>query len=206
MAGEAAAQMIPYMINAKNIGTCSWPAAFSAGSQAFNYLTSGTYVSCVVVQDGNRRHIILVNDLNGQGQSGGSVTPTAPSGDPTYPPPTGIALTFTFDLAGMGVPLNSYVAVNEVSSPSYWGETSYLDALSSSTVVTRTLPPFGVMRITTSKVDQQHVGGVGLTVPCAGAASLVGGVNADTNYGLQQNLFVGTSTTTVHDSTTVAIM
>jgi hypothetical protein len=124
MAGEAAAQMIPYMINAKTLGTCAYPTALQAGSQSTNYLISGQYLYCVAVQDGSRRHIIVINDMNGLGTSGGSVTAAAPSGDPSFPAPSGIAITLTFDLAGMGIPLGSYVTINEVSSPSYWVRSS----------------------------------------------------------------------------------
>ncbi len=205
LAGEAAAQMIPYLINAKTLGTCAFPTALQAGSQNTNYLVSGVYLFCVVVQDGPRRHIIIINDMNGLGASGGSVTAAAPSGDPSFPAPAGIALTLTFDLSGMNIPLGSYVAINEVSSPSYWGETSYLGALSSS-LLTRVLPPFGVMRITTSNVAQQHVGGVGIAVPCTGAATLVAGANSARNFGSQRNLYVGTSVSSVHDTTSVAIL
>jgi hypothetical protein len=203
MAGEAAAQIIPYMVNAKNLGGCSWPSTLTS----LNYLVSGVYLYCIVVQDGNRRHIIVVNDLNGMGTSGGSVTAAAPSGDPTFPAPSGMAVTMSFDLGGLNVPLDSYVVINEVSTPSYWGETSYMAALTSSTLITHVLPPFGVMRITTSLMEQQHApGDVGLPILPVGAATLVAGAHSDANFGRQSNLYVGTSTTAVHDTTSVAIL
>ncbi len=73
-------------------------------------------------------------------------------------------------------------------------------------MLTKVLPPFGIIRITTSNAEQQNVGGVGLTVPCTGATTLAAGANSDSNYGGGRNLYVGTSITAVHDSTSVAIM
>ena len=208
LAGESAALIIPFLTNSRPFGTCQFPAALLKANQATNYLVSGSYLMCLTVQDTPQRRVILINnDMNGLGSSGGSTTVAAPSGDPSYPPPSGSPVVITIDLAGLNVPLNSFVAIQEVSSPSYWGENSFLARLTTTTVLTRTLPAFGSWRITTSNMAQQHdENGLGLLVASTMSATIAAGANLNVNLGRQQNIYAGTSNTLVHDGTTVALV
>ena len=196
------------MVDARAYGTCTFPAALLKGSQSTNFLVSGSYLMCLTVQDTPQRRVILINnDMNGLGSSGGSPTATAPSGDPSYPPPSGTPVVISIDLAGLNVPVDSYVSIQEVSSPAYWGENSFLSRITDTTVLTRTLPPFGSWRITTSNMAQQHdANGLGLLLPCTESATIAAGANLNVNLGRQQNLYAGTSNTIVHDGTTVALI
>jgi hypothetical protein len=172
----------------KPLLTCAPPSS---------YTTFGGFLWCITVQDGARYHIVINNDVNGLGVSGGTTA------DPTSPSPTGTAFTFSIDLgsSGLGIPGTSYAVINEASSPTYFGEVSAFISLASSRLITHTLPAFGTMRITVPANPQAMT-----LLPASGSAAIAAGANAYANFGAAQYLHVGTSVTAVHDGTTVALI
>ena len=193
LSGETMAQMAPYLTGGKPLLTCAPPTS---------YTNFGGYLFCVTVQDNstgtNRYHMILNNDYNGLGSSGGSAS------DPTSPAPSGQAFALTVDFAGIaGVSASSYAIINEVSSPSYFGEISDFISFQTrgSRQVTHTVPAFATIRITVPQNAQQQV-----VLTSTGSATLAAGANAAKNYGGSSYLTVATSTAASHESTSVAIV
>ena len=192
LSGETMALMTPFLVGGQNLLTCTPPTT---------YTNFGGFLFCVTVQDmsagTNRYHMILNNDLNGLGTTGGSAT------DPTYPAPTGQAVALTVDFAGMNVNAQSFAIVNEVSSPNYFGEISgYISfASQGSRVVTHTVPAFGSIRITVPQNAQTEN-----VIASTASVTLVAGANVGNNFGSSNYLTVATSTTSTHDTTSVALI
>ena len=215
--GEAAAQIVPYLLNTWRpspaptplpLGTCSLPSLSGT-----NFLASGGYLSCLMVVDGSLRHIFVVNDVGG-----GSVTgpyATGASTDPTINV-TGLPVTVTFNLAGLGLAANSPAVITEVSvggATQYWGEVSLLTTVPSAGIIAHSLPPFGVMRLTVSTSAPLSSGSanspaIGVAIASNSAVSLVAGANSNTNFvGVSgQELTVGTNSVGDNDLTQVALI
>jgi hypothetical protein len=189
MSGEAMAQIAGYVSGSKPLLTCAPPTS---------YTQFGGYLYCVTVQDTNKFHIIVSNDFNGLGTSGYGTT-----ADPTYPAPPGQAFTLSMDLgdAGLHVPATSFAVINEVSSPSYFGEVSAYLPLYQSRVITHTLPAFGTMRVTVPANPQTES-----LLTSTQSATIAAGANTATNYGGSNFLHVGTSITSIHDGTVAALL
>ena len=192
LSGETMALMTPFLVGQQPLLTCAPPTS---------YTNFGGFLFCVTVQDNsagtNRYHMILNNDYNGLGSSGGSAA------DPTYPAPTGQAFALTVDFAGMNVNTQSFAIINEVSSPNYFGEISdYISfANQQSRVVTHTVPPFGSIRITVPQNAQTEN-----VIASTASVTLVAGANVGNNFGSSSYLTVATSTTSTHDTTSVALI
>ena len=192
LSAETMALMTPYLVGGQPLLTCAPPTT---------YTNFGGYLFCVTVQDNsagtNRYHMILNNDFNGLGSSGGSAT------DPTSPAPSGQAFAVSVNFAGMSVSTSSFAIVNEVSSPNYFGEISdYISfSATNSRNVVHNVPPFGSIRITVPQNAQSES-----VIASTSSATLVAGSNAGTNFGGSSYLTVATSITAVHDSTSVALV
>ena len=178
----------PYVINQRPLLTCSYPSGY------------GGFVYCVTVSDGNKVHVILSNDYNGVGTTG-----TGTATDPTAAPfPTGQAFNVSVDFgaaSGLGISTSSWAVINEASAPRYFGEVSGLFAFAAGAqVVARVVPPFGTIRITVPRNAQTVVPLLALD-----STTLAAGASVNTALG-NTLLSVGTSSTAVHDGTTVTLV
>ena len=182
--GEAAGMVIRAMLGSDRAGgkplyTCST----SSGS---------AYRPCALVGDGGRFTLLLVNDGVATSSSGSSK-------------PQGLSVQVNLSAVAAMLDLQdgSVAVVNELSSRGFYGEVSALPSLTSSSgfAFAATLPTWGVLAVTLP-VGRQVV----TTLPPIGDASVFAGANAGATYGAASTLTVGTSVTSTHDGTSVALI
>jgi hypothetical protein len=205
------------MVGGLPVYPCVAPTTGYAGTNPLTSATYGGFLMCYVVSDttNNMMHVLVVNDLNGQGVTGGAVVAfggTAGNVDMTNPAPYGMTVDFTIDLSGLNVPAGSYYAVTEVSQVSVpntaipqtkyaFGEVTDAGPVPANRSIFHQLPPFGIMRISASTAVQ-----VATNVVCTQSTMIAAGANVGKNYGSAQTFKVGTSTTSIHDTTSVGLM
>jgi hypothetical protein len=171
--GKAMSLITPYTTGAKPLLSC---AGFSSA-----------YQSCVVVQDGGKYHIFLVNDFDRVGQ------PTGVNPDKQV----------TLSLAPLGISPASQVIISEVSA-GFYGEVSKIASVASlgaGQSLSYLLQAYGTARITVPVAPQS----VKALAPSADA-TLFAGNNAFSNFGTLTTLKVSTSSSAVHDGTAIALV
>jgi len=174
--GEVLATIAPAIAGSKLLGTC---AASTTVQDSF---------LCAVTKAGNVFYVVASNDISGIADSW------------TTGNPTGDNAVMTINTTGLGASSSSVAIVTEVStssSASYLGEVSLFTALPAT--LSKTLPPFGVMRMTVP-ANAQTITNITSTV----TATVKAGTNAGTNFA--STLTVGTSNTPTQDTTSVGLV
>jgi hypothetical protein len=179
LSGEAVAMTSKHLFGAKNLLTC-----------ALNYTTyQGGFGKCLVVQDPAVVHIIFVNNA----------PQNTAAADQTVGV-TGTDLTVVYNWGGLGVSTSSYAILHELSSAGYMGEISAVVPTSSQTL-THFLPAFGIARVAVPLNAQ-----TARTLTASDDSYVAAGTASATNHGSETVLKVGTSITTDHSTTYVAII
>ena len=176
--GEAYAVVAPALAGSKPLATCT---ASTTVSNSF---------VCALTKNaaGTVFYLVASNDISGITDSYTNTTAD----------PAGSAAVLTINLAPLLASSNSVAIITEVSGSTYLGEVSLFTSLSGGSSLTKTLPPFGVMRMTVP-VNAQTITNVSSTT-----ATVKAGANAGVNT--PSVLTVGTSNTSVHDTTSVGML
>ena len=176
--GEAYAVVAPALAGSKPLATCT-----------ANTTVSNSFV-CALTKNANGTVFYLVasNDISGINDSYTNTTAD----------PAGSAAVLTINLAPLLASSNSVAIITEVSGSTYLGEVSLFTSVSGGSSLTKTLPPFGVMRMTVP-VNAQTITNVSSTT-----ATVKAGANATVNT--PSVLTVGTSNTSVHNTTSVGML
>ena len=177
--GEAYAVVAPALAGGKPLATCT---ASTTVSNSF---------VCALTKNaaGTVFYLVASNDISG-------ITDSYYPG--TTADPAGSAAALTINLAPLFASSNSVAIITEVSGSTYLGEVSLFTSLSGGSSLTKTLPPFGVMRMTVP-VNAQTITNVSSTT-----ATVKAGANAGVTT--PSVLTVGTSNTAVHDTTSVGML
>ena len=174
--GEAYATVAPALAGGKALGTCT-PST----------TVSNSFV-CALTKSGNVFYLVASNDISGISDEYNSSTAN-PNGSPA---------ALTINLATLNASSNSVAIITEVSGTSYLGEVSLFTSLAGGSSITKTLPAFGVMRMTVP-VNAQNITNVSSTT-----ATVKAGANVALNT--PSVLTVGTSITSTHDTTSVGML
>ena len=175
--GEAFATVAPALAGGRALASCT-PST-----------TSGGAFVCALTKVGNVFYLVAANDISGISDSYYAGATAAPAGD---------AAVMSISTAGLPVSSSSVAIVTEVSGANLLGEVSLFTSLAGAATLSKTLPPFGVMRMTLP-VNAQTITNIS-----GAAATVKAGANANTNFA--STLVVGTSTTATHDTTSVGLL